>query len=169
MQTIDKSVALSQGLLPCCCIFMSCLGKIFNQSRGSGWLVTPAPPSSPPASHNPTVNNMHHSLDLAHICAVQLAVEGACVCVCVHVRACMYQHEGLLQGVLDKWRCHMVRPDVLVSYVHSSSKTTTSATIGSLRSSKASQPICFLPARPMHYGYWRGPAFSQFPTHFVLE
>lgn len=66
------------------------------------------------------------------------------VCVCVLV----YQCEDLLQGVLDKWRCHMVRPDVLVSYVHSSSKTTTSATIGPLLSGKASQPICFLPARP---------------------
>lgn len=66
------------------------------------------------------------------------------VCVCVCVSMC----EGLLQGALDKWRCHMVRPDVLVSYVHSSSKTTTSATIRPPLFSKGSQPICFLLARP---------------------
>lgn len=65
------------------------------------------------------------------------------VCVCVCVSMC----EGLLQGALDKWRCHMVRPDVLVSYVHSSSKTTTSATIRPPLFSKGSQPICFLLAR----------------------
>lgn len=66
------------------------------------------------------------------------------MCVCVCVSMC----EGLLQGALDKWRCHMVRPDVLVSYVHSSSKTTTSATIRPPLFSKGSQPICFLPSRP---------------------
>ena len=42
----------------------------------------------------------------------------------------------------------MVRPDVLVSYEHSSSKTTTGATVGPLLTGKASQPIWFLPARP---------------------
>lgn len=73
---------------------------------------------------------------------MQLAEED--VCLWVYVRRC----EGLLEGALDKWRCHMVRPDVLVSYVHSSSKTTTGATIGLLLSGRASQPICFLPARP---------------------
>ena len=95
------------------------------------------PPPSPPASHIPMVNNMHHSLDLAHVCVVLLVVEGVSLCVCV------------LQGGLDKWRCHMVGPDVVVSYVHSSSKTTTSVTIGALQPSKARQPICFLLS-----GYW---------------
>ena len=64
----------------------------------------------------------------------------------------------------------MVRPDVLVSYVHSSSKTTTGATIGPLLSSKASQPICFLPARP---GALWVLAISlvrlQFPIRFVRD
>lgn len=64
----------------------------------------------------------------------------------------------------------MVRPDVLVSYVHSSSKTTTGATIGPQLSSKASQPICFLPARP---GALWVLAISllrlQFPTHFIFD
>lgn len=105
--------------------------------------LTPFPHLSQPLT-TPTVKNMHHSLDSAHIC-VDAAGRGRCVCVvCVCVCFC----EGLLQGALDKWRCHMVRPDVPVSYVHSSSKTTTGATIGSLLSSKASQPICFLPAKP---------------------
>ena len=82
---------------------------------------------------------------------MQLAVEDVCllVCVSVSVSVCVWESMwGLLQGALDKWRCHMVGPDVLVSYVHSSSKTTTGATIGPLLSSKASQPICFLAARP---------------------
>lgn len=61
----------------------------------------------------------------------------------VHVGVC----DSIL-GALDKWRCHMVRPDVLGSYVHSSSKPTSGATVGPLLSSKASQPICFLPAWP---------------------
>lgn len=64
----------------------------------------------------------------------------------------------------------MVRPDVLVSYVHSSSKTTTGATIGPLLSSKASQPICFLPARPG--ALWVlafSPVCLQFPTYFASD
>lgn len=38
--------------------------------------VSPPPPSHT-APHSPTVNNIHHSLDLAHIW------EGVCVCLCV--------------------------------------------------------------------------------------
>lgn len=60
----------------------------------------------------------------------------------------------------------MVRPDVLVSYVHSSSKTTTGATIGPLLSGKASQPICFLPARPS--ALWVL-AISPVRTHFPTQ
>lgn len=165
MQTIDKSVALSKGLLPCC-IFMSCLGKsevIFNQSHRKGWRARGDPPlpqpqktpppatTGKPASPHLAVNNMHHSLDLVHIC-LHAAGSGRCVSLCVCVL--VYQCEDLFQGALDKWRCHMVRPDVLVSYVHSSSKTTTGATIGPLLSGKASQPICFLPARPSAFWVW---------------
>lgn len=64
----------------------------------------------------------------------------------------------------------MVRPDVLVSYVHSSSKTTTGATIGPLLSSKASQPICFLPARPSALWVLAIPLLrSQFLTRLVSD
>lgn len=110
------------------------------------------PPPSHPASHSPMVNNIHHSLDLAHVCVVLLVVEGVCVRVCVSV----------LRGGLDKWRCHMVGPDVVVSYVHSSSETTTSVTIGALLPSKARQPICFLPAGLVHSGYWMFLYFCSF-------
>lgn len=54
--------------------------------------------------------------------------------------ACVYHREGLLRGALDKWRCHMVRPDVLVSYVPSSSKTKPGATIGLLYSVRPDNP-----------------------------
>lgn len=126
----------------------------------AGFAAPSPPPSSQPASRHPAVNNMHHSLDLCG-CSWQWKV-----CVCVYIWVC----EGLLQGALDKWRCHMVRPDVLVPYVHSSSKTTTGATIGPVLSSKASQPICFLPARPS--ALWVLAIFlvcSQFPTCFVSD
>lgn len=99
--------------------------------------------STPPPSHtaprSPTVNSIHHSLDPARICVVQFVVEGVCV----------YAWRRL-----DKRRRHMGGPDVIVSYVHSSSKTKTSVTIGALLPSKARQPICFLPARLVHSGYW---------------
>lgn len=121
-------------------------------------LLSPNPKKNPPPATTPNpasphlaVNNMHHSLDLVHIC-LHAAGSGRCVSLCVCVL--VYQCEDLLQGALDKWRCHMVRPDVLVSYVHSSSKTTTGATIGPLLSGKASQPICFLPARPSAFWVW---------------
>lgn len=102
MQTIDKSVALSKGLLPCC-IFMSCLGKsgvIFNQSHRKGWRARgdpplPQPQKTPPpattgnpASPHLAVNNMHHSLDLVHIC-LHAAGSGRCVSLCVCVCLCI--------------------------------------------------------------------------------
>lgn len=41
------------------------------------------PPPSHPASPSPMVNNIHHSLELAHVCVVLLVVV---VCVCARVR-----------------------------------------------------------------------------------
>lgn len=64
----------------------------------------------------------------------------------------------------------MVRPDVLVSYVHSSSKTTTGATIGPLLSGKASQPICFLPGQTQCIlGLAISLVHFQFPACFVSD
>jgi len=162
MQTIDKSVALSRGLLPCC-IFMSCLGKsgmIFNQShregwrekcrlRCAGWRAPPhlyPPPSSHPASHHPTGRNMHHSLDLAHIC-VDAAGSGrsvcvcVCVCVCRCVRAC-FKGPWINWGAT--WSYQMFSFHMCIAH----QKQQPVPLLGPLLSSKASQPICFLAARP---------------------
>lgn len=119
-------------------------GKAGAPVEGRRARHTYSPPSPHPASHLPTVNNMHHSLDLAHIC-VDAAGSGRRVCGCVCVHVCVSRCEVLLQGALDKWRCHMVRPDVLVSYVHSSSKTTTGATVGATAIQQG-QPTSLLPA-----------------------
>lgn len=111
------------------------------------------PPPSHTAPHSPAVNNIHHSLDLAHICPVQLVV-----CACA----------SAWRG-LDKWRRHMVGPDVVGSYVHSSSKTKTSVTIGAPLPSKARQPICFLPARLVHSGYWLFFCFCSFQLFCIWQ
>lgn len=167
MQTIDKSVAFSQGPLSCC-IFMRCLGEsgvIFNQSHRKGWWEGRgcgdwwAHHTFPPFLSHPTPPAWFTQYNNLHV--LDLLARRCIVCLFVTVRA-------TFKGPLDKRRCHMVRPDVLVSSVHSSSKK--------------QQPVpplglCFaaLPVRPSadclgdkDCGMWPFPLkHSQVPACFV--
>ncbi len=173
MQTIDKSVALSRGLLHCC-IFMSCLGEsgmIFNQCPRKGWRESGGsvercwachtdPPPSHPASHCPTVNNMHHSLDLAHIC-VDAAGSGrckcmrvcvsvcvcVCVCVCVNVRACF---KGPWTNGGATWSDQMFW--FLMCIAHQKQQPV--PLLGPCYPARPANPSASCMPGPVHCGYW---------------